>query len=293
MFGTIFQQITGLLDKRFVLNAFFPAALLSLGLVVIWEASGEGVGAGVVRLTGLDAASLAALAIFAVAIVFVIATLLASQTATLVAWMEGTAGPLHWPFFAKPGRSWWEKQQPGPDTDDPPFSIPREGKVAPTALGTLAFANAEYARRNYGMDIADIWPRLAPLLSDALTGSVVNAETAIEQLVGFSTTAVVFGLVAGGVVAYHRAPLLVCALVPVASFALAAVLYRALVAAAVQWSQVMRTGIDLHRFDLLDVFHVPAPRTSAEERAEWSRLSAVLRAQDTARPLGFVPPKTP
>lgn len=135
-------------------------------------------------------------AILAVAAVLVTAMLLASQSSNLLTWMEGIGGPFRWSFFADPGKSWWEGRLPGANTSHPLFGVPREGDVAPTALGTLGFANAEYVTRNYGAELAVVWPRLAPLLPAGFASQVDDAEATIEQLVSFSTTTILFGMVA-------------------------------------------------------------------------------------------------
>jgi hypothetical protein len=288
MFASVFKEVSGLLSKRFVLNALFPTTLFGIGLLFVWQATGEGIDAGVNRLNGLNITTLGVLAILSVAALLVGATLLASQSQTLLSWMEGTSGPYNWTFLADPGRRFWKARLKGEDTSSPDFAVPRAGNVAPTALGTLGYANAEYVRRNYGVDLAVIWPRLSLLLSSQLADQIEEAEATIEQLVAFSTTTILFGLVAGGIAAYHKAPIIICVLLPLVSYILAFLVYRAVLPAAEQWSQLVRTGVDLHRFELLDALHLPRPRTSAEDRALWKRLNGVLLGQEPDRPLGFV-----
>jgi len=261
---------------------------LGIGLLLVWQATGEGINTGVDRLNGLNLTTLGVVAILSIAALLVGATLLASQSQTLLSWMEGTSGPFSWTFFADPGRRCWEARRKGEDTPSPDFAVPRVGAVAPTALGTLGYANAEYVRRNYGVDFAVIWPRLSLLLPNQLVNQIDEAEAAIEQLVAFSTTTVLFGLVAGGLAAYHRAPIIVCLLLPLLSYLLAFLVYRAVLPAAERWSQLVRTAVDLHRFELLDTLHLTRPRTSAEDRTLWNRLNGVLLGQEPDRPLGFV-----
>jgi len=290
MFGSVFKELYGLLNKRFVLNALFPSALLGLGLVVVWESTGAGLGPGVARLTGLAGTIQAAIAVLALAAVLLAAILLASQTSTLLSWMEGESGPFSW-GWATSGRGWWEGRRQGEDTSDPLFGIPRAGDVASTALGTLGFANAEYVRRNYGAELAVVWPRLAPLVPAPLTTTIDAAESAMEQLISFSATMILFGFSAGVAAAIHRASLLVCFALPVGFVLLGYILYRALLSAAENWSGLIRTAFDLYRFALLDALHLAQPRTSAEEKALWKRLSRVLRSQEPDRSLGFVAKK--
>lgn len=294
MFASVFTAVSGLLSKRFVLNALFPTALFGIGLLLVWLATGKGIAAGVDRLNGLNLATLSVIAILSVAVLLVGATLLASQLQTLLSWMQGTSGPFSWTFLANPGKKFWEARRKDKDTTEPDFAVPREctevapTKVAPTALGTLGYANAEYVSRNYNIDLAVIWPRLSSLLPSQLANQIEEAEAAIEQLVAFSTTAILFGLIAGGIAAYHMMPIIICVLLPLVSYILAFLLYRAVFPAAEQWSRLVRTAVDLHRFELLDALHLPRPRTSAEDRALWKRLNGVLQGQELNLSLGFV-----
>jgi hypothetical protein len=289
MFASVFTAVSGLLSKRFVLNALFPTILFGIGLLFVWQATGRGIAAGVNRLNGLNLTALSVITILSVAVLLVGATLLSSQSQTLLSWMQGTSGPFSWTFLANPGKKFWEARRQDKDTSSPDFAVPRkDADVAPTALGTLGYANAEYIWRNYGIDLAVIWPRLSVLLPAQLANQIEEAEAAIEQLVAFSTAAILFGLIAGGIAAYHRMPIIICVLLPLASYILAFLVYRAVLPAAQQWSQLVRTGVDLHRFELLDALHLPHPRTSAEYRVLWKRLNGILLGQELDRSLGFV-----
>jgi hypothetical protein len=288
MFASVFKEVSGLLSKRFVLNALFPITLFGIGLLLVWQATGEGIDAGVHRLNSLNVTTLGVLAILSVAALLVGATLLASQSQTLLSWMEGTSGPFRWKFFANPGKKFWEARRKGEDTSSPDFAVPRAGDVAPTALGTLGYANAEYVRRNYGVELAVIWPRISLLLPSQLANQIEETEAAIDQLVAFSATTILFGLVAGSIAAYHGAAIIISILLSLVSYIFAFMVYRAVLPAAEQWSQLVRTGLDLHRFELLAALHLPYPRTSTEDRALWQRLNGVLLGQEPDRPLGFV-----
>jgi hypothetical protein len=292
MFGTVFKELYGLLNKRFVLNALFPALLFGTGLVVTWEATGEGLGAGTARLSALDGVTATVVTLLAVAGILLAAILLTSQSSNLLRWAEGSAGPLSWSFLSDPGTAWWVAQQSPTETTSPSFRIPRQGRpVGPTALGTLGYANGEYVERAYGADIAVVWPRLSPLVSTALASSIDDTETAMEQLLAFAATVIAFGIAAGWIAAYHRAAVAVCVLVPLASFALGFVLYRALLPAAERWSQLVRTAFDLCRFQLLDALQLARTRTTSEECALWKRLNAFLQGQEQGRPFGLMAKK--
>lgn len=287
MIPNVFSKVGELLNERFVFNALLPATLLGLGLLVVWETSGEGLPVGAKRLADLDGTTKAAVSGLTFAAVFLAATLLSSQSPRLLRWMSGTGGPFKWSYLSDAGTTLWRAEQAALRVDEVTFSVPRRGEaqddvpqVAPTALGTLSYATAYYAEVTYGIKLAAVWPRLRVKLPIELTTPVEDAEKAVEQLVAFSTAAAVFGLVAAPVAAYHRASLVLSVLLPVAAYVLAFVLYRAVLPAAEQWSRLVRTACDLHRFELLDELNVPRPRTSVEERITWRRVSDVLFGQN-------------
>lgn len=294
MFGAAFSSLMSQLEKRLITNAVFPALLLALGLVAVWEATGEGIGAGVKRLADLDGTSKAAVAVLAVGAVGLAAALLDSQSRNLINWYSGHGGIAAWSFFKQPSTEYWQWQQAEArrhheqEGKAPRFGVPLEGEVGPTFMGTLGYANADYAKRAYGMDLRSVWPRLLPVLPPELQKEIANAESSVEQLLALSTVSTVFGAAAAVICAYHRA-LLVGTSSALASFALGFLLYRAALAPLEQWSRLVRTSVDLHRATLLDQLQMQRPRTTSEERRLWERMHAALHGTDE-RPLALVPP---
>jgi hypothetical protein len=160
MFPNVFSKVSELLNERFVLNALLPATLLGLGVIVMWETTGEGLTVGAKRLADLDGTTKAVVSALAFAAVFLVATVLASQSARLLGWMAGEGGPFHWNYLSNAGTELWKARQAALLPERVSFAIPREDDVGPTALGTLTWANVYYARVTYGIGLAAVWPRL-------------------------------------------------------------------------------------------------------------------------------------
>jgi hypothetical protein len=116
------------------------------------------------------------------------------------------------------------------------------------------------------------WPRLYPLLSEPVRAQVDEQRDSLDLAARFSAMFAVAALIALGLLATHGWWLLV----PVGLVALSWLSYRGAVAAALSYGEGIRTGIDLHRFELLKALHLPLPATLAEEREVNERLSAFL-----------------
>ncbi len=158
----------------------------------------------------------------------------------------------------------------------------REDDFLPTRLGNALRSAERRAGAPYGLDAVVVWPRLYPLLADALRALVDDRR---DQLDLASRLTVVFGAAAlasfGLLVRYGW-----WLAVPAGCLALSWLAYRGAVAAAVAYGEQMRAAIDLQRFDLLRALHVPLPET-LEREVVANRLLMKLLRQDEAIPLGY------
>lgn len=290
MFGSALTTLTGLVDKRFVLNSLAPTLLGALTLVLLWQGTGNGLSAGIKsidELKGVTASFVAAISVLAMA---VFAVVLSSQAQRLASWYCGYSGPLTWGTFGKAGMTYWRREQKkrraqrGQDgatwSREAWLRVPTAGPVAPTALGTMGWATAQHLKDRFGISGDRTWPLLSTQLSPALLGRVEAAESSIEQLLAFATISAITGMAGAGITAGHRIPLLLSYGVALTGFALAFLFYRASLAAALAWSDLVRSAFELHRLDLLDALHVPRPVNSTQERATWRRLDSVTVALD-------------
>ena len=146
-------------------------------------------------------------------------------------------------------------------------------RLMPTALGNVLRAAEDRPQRAYGLDGVTIWPRLFPLLPDAMKGLVVDARNQMDVALRFAAVFVLAALACAALLWRHPPW---AALAVVALF-LAWLSYRAGVQAAAAYGQLVEVAFDLHRFSLYPALHLALPDDPEAERALNAQVSAVLR----------------
>jgi hypothetical protein len=146
-------------------------------------------------------------------------------------------------------------------------------QLLPTRLGNALRAAESRAGEPYGLDAVVAWPRLYPLLGEAVRALVDDQRDALDLAARFCVVFAAGAAISLGLLVTHGAWLLV----PAGCALLAWLSYRGAVAAAFAYGEGIRAAIDLHRFDLLGALHLPLPRTLEEERALNRDLSSFLR----------------
>jgi hypothetical protein len=142
----------------------------------------------------------------------------------------------------------------------------------PTRLGNVLRAAEDFAGERYGLSTLLIVPRLIPQLSptvaERLSDSRLQLDIAIRFcLVWLMATAASFGLLVRFAIWLW---------VPVATYGLAWLSYRAACAAAAAYGNMLAVAIDLHRFDLLTAMHQPLPRNYRDEVARNRTLMRIM-----------------
>jgi hypothetical protein len=279
----ILSQVTGQLDRRFLLNAFFPTVAFSL-LVALTVATGTG-GVGPALDLWKQASSVVQvlLAVGWVAVVFVTANLLANAGLWITRLFEGYAAPASW--FAPWGRNYHQWRAKSVLEHDPegfqrcypvyPRALSRDD-VAPTRLGNLLLSAESYAEDRYGVPAVRVWPRLYHLLPAVLVSSMSEARASMEFLLVMAFLAALYAPAAGiyllacaGPTAWFLGALFGGALV-------AAVAYAASLAPAAVYGDHVRAAFDMHRLELLAAIRAPAPATLDEERRIWDQAVVFL-----------------
>ncbi len=301
MLSTFLDKASGLLDRRFLVAWWFPtliagavALLLGVmpyGLAVAWQWWQQ-----------QDAPDQTGFLFGALILVTLVAYLLQAFTRPLVRLYEGYW--FHW--LRRWGRKrvenrWqrWRKERAEAAKNDPSryaalqdclhHEYPSQAeRLLPTRLGNVLRASEYYPITAYGMDAVFWWPRLIPLLPDAVQKGIEDALTPLLALLNLAT---LIGLVAVGGAIYLWRNQVGGWQVPVAVLAvgllLARLSYLGAVAQARGYGQQIRASIDLYRFDLLKVLHQPLPASPQEERALWERLAAWLYNQDRGAAQGL------
>jgi hypothetical protein len=154
----------------------------------------------------------------------------------------------------------------------------REDDLLPTRLGNALRAGERRAGSAYGLDAVVVWPRLYPLLPDAVRGLVDDRRDQLDLAVRLTFVFLVAAVVSFGLLLSHGAWLLV----PLGCLVGAWLSYRGAIAAAVAYGEQLRAAIDLHRFDLLRALHLPLPESREKELAANRELMLFLRQDQPA-----------
>jgi hypothetical protein len=166
-------------------------------------------------------------------------------------------------------------------------------RPAPTRMGNIANTIQSYAERRYKLNFEIFWARMqraiqkdkdfAPVLQQSkmqldflisccvLTGAWSLLWIAISLLVGTGRLSFLSSAVIGPFLAYAW--------------------YRAAVAQYQTFADVLRTSIDLFRFELLSDLHVPLPGDLPEEQELWDTLHRIHSYYEP-QPLHYQHPKS-
>ncbi|MDX6623841.1 MAG: hypothetical protein QOE75_1773 [Solirubrobacterales bacterium] len=291
MFTTVLDQLTGALEKRFLLNAFFPMLIFSLALGLSVAAGADGVLPAIESWEGLDGGIQVLLVIAAAGLIFVAANILANATHTIISLFEGYLPPASW--FGRRACDWqlWRARKLLDDDDPrsqeesldrfqrtfPVYPDPLEKMdVAPTRLGNVLRSAETYPKSRYGVDAVRFWPRLFPLIEDPIVSSMVASRTSMEFLLCVSFLAGLYTLVASVVMILMAAPTLwiyiALGVGTVVSFAS----YFGALGPASTYGEQVRTAYDLYRLELIRKLNYPLPATLAEEHRTWAELTLFL-----------------
>jgi hypothetical protein len=274
------EKVSGLFERRFVLNALLPSAIfwgLLAGLVVLtrtspakmlatWDAQGG-------FLKSLETV------VFAI-VILAMAGLLSASATSIVRLFEGYwSPPLSWVFLQR-ATAWHlhrlqELSEAGNDAElyysYPPVTRPNE--VMPTRLGNILKCGEVYADLRYGIDPIIIWPRLYSLLSETALAGTSTSRAALEFHLAASVTSALFAVVAGTYLLLIGGTwwlFLVCFW---GGFSGAWIAYETALPAAQVYSEQVKVVFDNCRNDLVLKMRLPLPVDPNEEFAMWREIS--------------------
>jgi hypothetical protein len=293
--STVLGQVTGQLDKRFLLNAFFPTLLFSLVIALVVTSGTGGVAGAVNHWDEASTAVRVLIVVGWVAVILVVANLVANGTLWIIQLFEGYSPPASW--FSRWGQSRQLKRVTRLDDTDPteaeliqlrfPVNKPRPElkwfDMAPTSLGNVLLSAETYPWRRYGAPAVRLWPRLYTLLPDEIRTALEAARSSMEFLLVvaffasvFTVPATVYLICIETNIAWILAALLGGSFV-------AALAYRGAHVPAEIYGDHVRAAFDLHRRKLLVALGVPLPATVEEERRTWDELIRFLDRSEEPR----------
>jgi len=305
MLGNFLDKATGLLDRNFLLAYWFPvfiSASVAI-LVCIWVygfADTVNWWQQDLMTKGQESGFYAQIMIVAAALVLVtiLAYLLQPLTRTVVRIYEGywplalRDRAVSFPLFGE--RQIWkgrskERKNAEEKRDWSAYNFQqarlyyefpsREDRLMPTRLGNVIRAAEDYSKASYGMDSVFWWPRLWPLLPEALRKDIDESLTPLVAMLNFSSLILLISLACiiylGWIGLWWRA-----LVVAVGGILLASVTYRASVAQALSYGDRIRSAVDLYRFKLLKALSQPLPETLDDEIKIWEQLMVWLYNND-------------
>jgi hypothetical protein len=151
-------------------------------------------------------------------------------------------------------------------------------RLAPTAMGNIAESVRSYAKSRYSMNLDPFWSRLQKILvnDEKFYSMLVDAKTQLDFLISLFWVTVCFTIIWTVQLLYFRNSILAFLLVALGGPILSFLWYRIALQNYRAFADILRTSIDLYRFDLLDSFHIERPGGNVAERETWIRLNQLI-----------------
>ncbi|MDP9336564.1 MAG: hypothetical protein M3Q30_25070 [Actinomycetota bacterium] len=282
MVAAALDEVKNLVDKKFLLNAFFPVFVFLASCSLLVASANGGIGQWVDKWNDASGTVQAVIAASAVAVAFLLAAIALNATILLVRLYEGHLWPkpLHDSGCAR------QRKLRNKATQDVELRFPAAGKERATALGNVIGAAEDYPGTAFGAYSLVVWPRLFLLLPDTALAAAATPFDTMQFLLLLSFLSTVVA-VAGGIYAMleHLGGALFLVLV-LGGLLVAWATYRTAVEAAVDYGWAIRAAFDVHRNDLLTKLRRPWPASPEEELRVWADVSERLQFPGV-RPLDY------
>jgi hypothetical protein len=285
----LFKEVSGLFERRFLINALWPCAAFWIALLVLVVGTSVGP-AEAARAWDAQSTALKSLEVVgALAVILATAGVLYVSSMGILRLFEG-----YWPRWLRPLSSLAERahadrmrQLQGIPFGDPRFAIADQtlyfryppgppSDAMPTRLGNILKAGELHAQSRYHLDPVLIWPRLYGLLPERAAAIVGSLRSSLELCLGISVLAAAFALVAGGYALLTGTPWFVFLLCFWGGGLVSWLAYESALPVAVAYSEQIKAIFDNHRMVLLTQLGLPIPPILAVERATWQEVGLFL-----------------
>lgn len=286
LLADVFDRAAGLMEQRFLRNAFLPV-LLFLPAVTA-PAFMSGAFTSIPTEWERQSATLKVLELLGYfTAVWFFAAILASQWRNVIQLFEG------YPFrrWRRP-RDWHAARLA--QLDGSPegwanrfYCYPTNDRdLLPTRLGNIMRAAERFPLDRYNAEGILVWTRLFPVIPPAFSGNVQDARARLEFLLVIALWFIGFGCLSAALLLLVGRP----GLLATACFAVGTLgaygAYRSALTAAIEYGERLRTGFELYRLDLLAQLKFKQPTNLLEEKQLWGDFFHFL-AQGTAPPDGW------
>jgi hypothetical protein len=289
MFNSVLGTVTGQLDKRFLLNAFFPVGVALLTLAAVILTAFSSISSAADWWSAQQSVIQAVVAIGSVGLTFVLANALANNMLWITRLFEGYVirGRIGlWGCryqLAQFGAASEEQQR----TDYPlnreavaPMNPvpPTVDTIRPTRLGNILRNGETYPTDRYGVDAVRAWPRLYHLIPADMQSSMGDARASMETGLAVSFLAAPVGVVGSVLLLVTCASAIWVLSVLWIGLIVALLAYQSALPAARIYRDHVRAAFDLHRLELLSQMQMPMPVSADEERLMWDRVERFVGA---------------
>lgn len=293
MISSILAQVTGQLEKRFMLNAFFPALVFALAIGATITAGIDGPAAAIEAWEGNSTGSKVLLAIAAVGGIFLLANLLNNAMQQVIVLFEGYGLPTWLTVSARRHQlsrasKLLTKAQTGSEiereeaADRFQLTFPvwpeklTAADLAPTRLGNLLQSAESYPMQRYGVDSVRVWPRLSSLLEEPILLTMAAARASMEFFLAVSLLSGIYAPLGSAYLILRNADLALILIALLVGSLISMVCYQAALGPAAIYGEQVRSAFDLSRHQLLRRAGIPMPATLEEERRLWGDLLRFL-----------------
>jgi hypothetical protein len=301
MFGSVFGQAAGFLDRRFVLTIVLPS-LAFWGGLALFAAQGAGWGTAShwwTARTGFEQALLAGTAVAGLPIFsFIAAGLLTFLTRLWEGYWPGSTDSRLAPYrYAARLAAWrvkrhtdrWRSLDLDKDRDYMRrfYQFPvRQADVLPTRLGNVLRAAEDYPGddERYGMDAVFYWPRLYLVLPAETRSLVDSHRSGLDRMMLLASLTVPFPIASLIISAVAGISWIAWAVSVVIAVVVGVLAYEGAVNAAVAFGDVIRSCFDNYRRTLLEQFGLPLPASLEDERKLWGAFKQQLYQRGTDDP---------
>ena len=293
MFNDVLKEVTGLLDRRFLLNVFFPCLVfcgLLIAVVIV------GTGGDLIKIAevwikqGVKVQILQIVGFLSLLTVF--SEIVDSQLPNIFRFYEGYSPLMNCCHLKNVGikfhQSHFKQLRKTPEAEkenynylslyypshyDPEKAIKI---IMPTQFGNILKNAESYPSDRYGLDAVVIWSRLYPLFPERFIQIVGEAKGTVDFMLVISSLSGIFALISGIYLVIIKASGWLFLLCFWGGLGLAWLAYRGALASAVVYAQQIKTGFDLYRQELLKQMHLKLPTNLKNEKEQWEEVRRFL-----------------
>jgi len=284
MFSDVLKEVTGVLDRRFLMTAFFPSLIFWGSLIVLIVSMQENLFQAAQRWDEQASFFKTLQIIGFIAWITFFANLVYSQLPAILRFYEG-----RWDFplgryFQTIGKNRHRKHLEEIKNDQSRYEeiyytypLPTQPEqVMPTRLGNI-LKNAElYPKKRYGIDSVLIWPRLYQLLPERFIQTLAEARSSLDFMLVISSLSMAFVLVGGSYLFFINAPVRIIIFCILGGLFIAWMGYKGTISCGLLYAQQIKVAFDLYRNELIKQMHLPLPANPDEEKKRWNEIVQFL-----------------